>query len=383
MDTPVENTLKWRFDVSTFRLIGRELITDRITALFELVKNCYDANARNVFVEFYNVGTKNVNSKIVIRDDGVGMTLTDIKDKWMVVGTSSKRKETRSPAPFNRRYVGEKGIGRFAVDKLGGKVLIKTKKKGERNYLIVNINWSVYEKLESQPQLSLFTDVENSYNYSPAENTEIEGTRLEITEVREIWQLKEIQKLYRELTKIVTPYFPPDPPFNIFIYSNEYENELNNKKVISDTISYASTSKSISYDLELKVQESMEFSLEKGEIEIKNIPIQSFGPINLQIHYFNPEAKKKYNNVYKDADRKIDGIKIYRDGLITTPFAEFEDHRDRKRDVLGIDKRLWRDIFNKVSSRDIIGIIELTKENNPNIIDSTNRQNKAIYNYSK
>lgn len=42
--------LKWRFDVSTFRLIGRDLITDRVTALFELVKNCYDANAQNVNV---------------------------------------------------------------------------------------------------------------------------------------------------------------------------------------------------------------------------------------------------------------------------------------------------------------------------------------------
>lgn len=52
------NKLKWRFDVNTFRLLGRDLITDRITALFELVKNSYDANAENVTIEFINVGTK-------------------------------------------------------------------------------------------------------------------------------------------------------------------------------------------------------------------------------------------------------------------------------------------------------------------------------------
>lgn len=90
MDSSEQNTLKWRFDVSTFRLIGRELITDRITALFELVKNCYDANAQNVYVEFYNVGAKNPDSKIIIRDDGSGMTLSDIKDKWI-----SKQKERK------------------------------------------------------------------------------------------------------------------------------------------------------------------------------------------------------------------------------------------------------------------------------------------------
>ena len=54
-----DKKLKWRFDISTFRLIGRELITDRITALFELVKNCYDANATRVDVVFENVSYDN------------------------------------------------------------------------------------------------------------------------------------------------------------------------------------------------------------------------------------------------------------------------------------------------------------------------------------
>lgn len=70
------NILKWRFDVSTFRLIGRDLITDRVTALFELIKNCYDANATEVTVTFENVGTINNTSKIFIQDNGVGM------EKW-------------------------------------------------------------------------------------------------------------------------------------------------------------------------------------------------------------------------------------------------------------------------------------------------------------
>ena len=52
MNTNKSHILKWRFDISTFRLIGRDLITDRVTALFELVKNCYDANAQNVDIIF-------------------------------------------------------------------------------------------------------------------------------------------------------------------------------------------------------------------------------------------------------------------------------------------------------------------------------------------
>ena len=107
--------LKWRFDVSTFRLIGRDLITDRVTALFELVKNCYDANATETTIVFNNVGLeKNGESSIIIKDDGIGMSFADIRDKWMVIGTSNKRSNPYSPEPFNRKCVGEKGIGRLS-----------------------------------------------------------------------------------------------------------------------------------------------------------------------------------------------------------------------------------------------------------------------------
>ena len=167
MSQEIEGTLKWRFDISTFQLIGRELITDRVTALFELVKNSYDANARKVTVAFENIQPSKENSevpvqgsRITIKDDGYGMTLSDVRDKWMVIGTSSKRKNRISPPPFNRRCVGEKGIGRFAVDKLGSKVNIITKKAGESQWLNVEIDWNRYSKLMEADGINLFTDIE-------------------------------------------------------------------------------------------------------------------------------------------------------------------------------------------------------------------------------
>ena len=176
-----DKKLKWRFDISTFRLIGRELITDRITALFELVKNCYDANATRVDVVFENVSydnavvddtTKEVRvnpgSKIVIEDNGYGMSFEDIRDKWMVIGTASKRTSPFSPRPFGRRCVGEKGIGRFAVDKLGDKVNIVTKKEEDDRWLNVEIDWNSYfneVSPDEREHIRLFTDIENKYDY--------------------------------------------------------------------------------------------------------------------------------------------------------------------------------------------------------------------------
>ena len=198
------NILKWRFDVSTFRLIGRDLITDRVTALFELIKNCYDANATEVTVTFENVGTINNTSKIFIQDNGVGMSFKDIRDKWMVIGTSSKRRNPLSPAPFYRKCVGEKGIGRFAVDKLGDQVNITTKQIGSESWLSVYIDWREYfnQLQDSKSDIRLFTDIENTYNFFPAEDKFKAGTTLTITQSRDIWTKKDIIRILRESSRI-------------------------------------------------------------------------------------------------------------------------------------------------------------------------------------
>jgi signal transduction histidine kinase len=366
-----EKTLHWRFDVNTFRLLGRDLITDRITAVFELVKNCYDANAQNVNVIFSDVSEKNPSSKILIKDDGHGMTFDDINNKWMVIGTASKRQEKYSPPPYQRRYVGEKGVGRFAVDKLGGRLLIKTKKEGETRRLNVEINWEKYENLAKGTQLTLFTDVDNIYYFEDAPSEE-HGTTLEITAVNEVWTKKDTDRLYKELSKIVSPFHQLTPPFKIFLSSQEHD--YKNKLVRSDAINYATYHLSIGYNKSKDQQEVLKFNDTTGEIDKIYKPVEIFGAIKMIIYHFNEEAKRKFNQVYKGDDTKIDGIKIYRDGIVTTPFAEFEANRDKKRDILGIDKRLWRDIFNRVATREIIGVLDITKEDNPDIIDATNRQ---------
>lgn len=364
-------TLKWQFDISTFRLIGRELITDRITALFELVKNCYDANSTTVHIEFQHVGKKNQLGKIIIKDNGVGMSLTDIKEKWMVIGTASKRIEKYSPEPFNRRYTGEKGIGRFAVDKLGDVVNIRTKKKGESLSLCVNINWeSLNNNIESGSQLKLFTDVENEYYFQPS-NIDDHGTTLEISGIRDIWSVSDIERLSKELTKIVSPFHKLEPPFHVSISCKEYP-EYENIKVETFGLDLASHSADLAFNE--KNQEILAFNEDTGTLYNESTSIKSFGGVKLRLFFFDTEAKRKFNKHYRDTEERIDGVKIYRDGIITTPFAEYEKDRYKQRDVLGIDKRLWQDIFDKISTREVIGIVDISKEGNPSIIDATNRQ---------
>lgn len=366
-------TLKWRFDVSTFRLIGRDLITDRVTALFELVKNCYDANATEVTITFDNVGTINDNSSISIVDDGFGMSFSDIRDKWMVIGTSNKRSNPFTPSPFNRKCVGEKGIGRFAVDKLGDNVKIITKQNNYDQWLNVVIDWtSYYNQTETtNSQLKLFTDIENYYDYTPAQTLSEHGTTLKITKIRETWLKDDINRFIVEASKLVSPFTNLSYPLTIRVIAPEYEINTIATKSIED-VNISTINFSLDYNPLNKTQDTSFYNEETGIIDIRQVPIKSFGGISMKVYYFDDAARRRYRKEFPNS--QIDGIKIYRDGIITTPFAENESDNDKKRDILGIDKRLWRNLFDRVSTREIIGFVEISKQENPNIIDATNRQ---------
>ena len=378
MENDNPTILHFKFDISTFRLLGRELITDRITALFELVKNCYDANAENVQLTFENLNPLCPESRIVIEDDGLGMNFEDIRDKWMVIGTSSKRRNRTSPSPYNRVVAGKKGVGRFAVDKLGGKLIMKTKKKGSSTWHCLETDWTKYAEEEnrqleldfenSSEKQKLFTDIDNKYWTEPAD-VGVQGTRLEISSLNDIWLENDVRRAYKELSKIVKPTSNSRYPFNIRFIVPEYL-EYRDKLVESLVLAKATLSYMLKYRYDMGEQKYYQEYLEenKGELVVKEKESEIFGPIGFTLYYYDQSDKKTFS---KD-DR--DGIKVYRDGIIATPFAEYKSKRDEQKDLFGIDKRRWSGFFEKLSTRDIIGWVDITDELNPEIKDSTNRQ---------
>lgn len=373
-----KGTLRWKFDVSAFRLIGRDLITDRITALFELVKNCYDANATQVTIKFKNVSAvdADVNGVIEISDNGIGMSFEDVRDKWMVIGTSNKRRNPISPSPFMRRCVGEKGIGRFAVDKLGDDVTIRTKQTESDNWLNITVNWNEYYKASQDEQnMKLFTEIDNGYEFIPASDKKEHGTSLTIQGMHDVWKKNDLVRLLREISRIVSPYIKQNYPFRVHVIAEEFDIDQWADEYSVDASDLATLTGIINYNTDDGYQESLVFNKETGKLEVVHTDIKDFGGVRMQLYYFDKLARKSFSNKYRT--EKIDGVKIYRDGVITTPFAEQEENPDLKRDVLGIDKRRYADLFNKVNTREIIGFVEITKEGNPNIIDATNRQDFA------
>jgi signal transduction histidine kinase len=221
---------KLPFTVSarTARLIGRENVSHAEGAIIELVKNSYDADA-----DFALVLINPSKKSIVIYDNGAGMTEGDIKNHWMMIGTDNKEKAFKSGK--GRIKAGAKGIGRFALDRLGQKATMYTIAKGKESGHKWTANWNdferstahigqVYAELEDQPNLDLFDKLKNETGSNNiikalAKYSKKAGTLLKIDFARDDWNEDLSQKIFKSL-EILTP---PEgqAKFDIYLFNEE------------------------------------------------------------------------------------------------------------------------------------------------------------------
>ena len=125
------DTLHFSVDSHLLLELGERLVARKSIALAELVKNSYDADATKVSVTLDNADSA-TRGRIVVADDGLGMSRKKILESWLEIGTISKYASEDRKSPGGRVYLGEKGIGRFAVHKLGKRTEVTTREEGGR-----------------------------------------------------------------------------------------------------------------------------------------------------------------------------------------------------------------------------------------------------------
>ena len=130
--------VRFSVDASHVERLGYELVGKQGTALAELVKNAFDADATIVTVDIDDAtGDGGI---IRIEDDGMGMNIDDIRRAWMRISTASKVNQPLSPR-YNRRRAGKKGIGRFAVQRLGRALTLTTGQRGQESGWQLDVDW--------------------------------------------------------------------------------------------------------------------------------------------------------------------------------------------------------------------------------------------------
>jgi signal transduction histidine kinase len=193
-----ERKLRFRPRARIIRTIGDQLISGPEAAVIELVKNAYDADASFALIKFkppLEVGR----GRITFIDDGIGMTLSDIENKWMEPATTSKMAGRVSPL-HRRKMMGSKGIGRFAAAKLGTHMALNSVsiRDGARTeVLIPELDWSIFGGDAYLSDISVDFLIQNTDLPS--------GTTIEISRLNEKWTEERIQRLYHELRRLLSP----------------------------------------------------------------------------------------------------------------------------------------------------------------------------------
>lgn len=392
---------KFTIDAQALIHLGRESIKSHTTALIELVKNSYDADANVVEVEIF---TQNQHEMIRISDDGDGMTETDIDSKWLRIGFSHKKKEKSTLK--NRRKTGEKGIGRLSADRLGEILEIKTK-TNDTDIFGLSINWEDFNQ-EGLDLTEIPIDIiENPALELPVERKQETGTEMLIYNLRETWTQENIEGLYNELSILTSP-FKDVQDFEIFL-NNDIAPEFNGKvkppqevrPEIEIELDYDGESYDLIYSIKDRVTEGEILQVISWQNLMQKV-IDPFdyeftdkllcGPVKIKLLLY-PRTKALADGTdftlaeLREYVNKNVGVKIYRDQISVKPYGYTTSHyggdwlgiaERHSRNPAGIDREDYRVIANQ-----LVGAIFINRDQNPLLTDSASREglveNDAFY----
>jgi len=204
---------KFRFSASILKRLGEELNPSPEQSILELVKNAYDANARECIIEMRSIET--VGGEIMIQDDGDGMSSDDIIEGWLVLGRSTKiaDKKTR----IGRIPSGSKGLGRLAALRMGSKVALETipRETPSVKYTL-SIPWDEYDKVDLVDDVSL--EIEKGKNQTDKK----QGTDILLQNLKTSLSRLEVQKLARALILLADPFTDDPQSFKPELRSQDY-----------------------------------------------------------------------------------------------------------------------------------------------------------------
>lgn len=363
------NNVRFSVDAGVIDRLGKELVARHETAVSELVKNAYDADATVVDLIFENAiligGTLN------IIDDGVGMTREQLINGFMRLSSSDKVHNPLSPK-YKRTRAGRKGIGRFATQRLGDKLTIITQTLNSDTALKISIDWKHFEIDKD------LSSVSNAIIEIP--KTKDEGTDLIIENLREGWSDTMIKRVYRYTSDLLQP-FPlskkriekegqrVDPGFQSAYYRKGNgqlikiidEEEAFLKHALAEIEGYVLDDGQGCWSLK---SEKLEFPEDVFLIgKDKDLPESKFIYINglhFKCYYFIYEAGLLPNQTLsfiRDVANERGGIRVYRNGFRVLPYGE------KLNDWLGVDESSGKRVY-LFPHRNInfFGFVEITDE---------------------
>lgn len=429
--------LQYKISSRATILLGRESISRIESAVTELVKNTYDADATVCFLTF-----DLPNDSIYILDNGTGMTRDSIEEKWMLIGTDNKKTEYQSAK--GRVRAGEKGIGRFALDRLGSICEMYTVTDKANPTLHWTTNWDMFEEsgrllddmfatLEERSDCLLnciphvITDkVKEFCHFHRIDVTFNSGTCFIIRKLRDRWSAQDLQALEKSLEVLL-------PPADTGEFTIAIQDTINEGyRIINDNITEE-------YDYKIQAKSdghSISYTLYRNEFDFERFPssiwkeeaftvepyryvdfkrglfsrtcdiakiakvtdssakalAESIGPFEFEYVFMKLQMSKESREILyaKEISKNRrewmqlhSGIKIYRDGFWVRPYGDpngaydwlnLDARRAQNPTSVSHESETW-----SVRNAQGYGAVQISRIYNPNIIDVSSREG-LVYN---
>lgn len=388
------------------RTIGDKLISGPEAAVIELIKNSHDADATFVRVTFVPPLYQG-QGLIIVEDDGHGMSLEDIEQKWMEPATSDKR--DRMHSPNQRPLLGSKGIGRFASARLGQYLDLQSSARVSgaiQSTRIPRLDWNVFEEVRYLEDVRFPVQ-----SLKAAAST---GTILRISGLRDVWTEGRVRRLYEELRKLVSPIGgPKKSSFNIFLDLSQCTLEsagFDGAAIMTNDRPDAAGGTPIAdlpflvrpfpvldasdYTVDGSFDEAGTFEgtmtigrgglePEKIRLEVPIHPEQGEEPCGLvlvKFNIFDREAEAVRNTARKagfgtlgvrEARKLLDGIAgvaIYREGFRLRPYGDGEN------DWLTLDSKRVQNPTIKIGRNQIAGVVAIDSEQDSHLVERSSRE---------
>lgn len=374
--------LSFTVDAGIINRLGLELVAKSETAVAELIKNAYDADANKVKVYFEQANI--LGGKLTIDDDGLGMTKKQLIDGFMRLATTDKIHNSIS-SKYGRSKAGKKGIGRFSTQRLGTKLIVLTQTNDSAVCYKLTINWQAYE---TDKEISA---IKNILEEIPRESSKICGTKLIIENLRDKWSQADIKRVYRYVSGLIQPNY-------LKVDSNEEIIEENKKELFEalffsrmntdDSWTPIATPETMIFNRAIAIfngfidrkgyghvhietrnftkkgnKEKYKDNITISKHSTKEVPFENLigSKIAFRVYYFIGGSRNEYYGINQMEFKGIlshleqnGGLKLYRNGFRVAKYGDYGD------DWLGIDqkKRIGQGI--PFGNNRILGFVQVT-----------------------
>ncbi len=325
---------------------------------------------------------------IDIVDTGEGMSLSDLTDVYLTIGTRSRleQREQHKTSTKGRPILGEKGLGRLSTMRLGNRLKVITSRSGEIRWNVLDIDWNMFSHASDK----LIEEIPVIPHHGEGkDDPTLSGTTIHISGLESGWSQDKLEQIARDEFSRLTDPFTPRSRYPITLRFNANIIPIISLDKLLFQYAHAAVNAELRFDVGDKPHlvgsvdyryRSREKTFELDEVALVSITkspplvIKHLGPFKMSLYWFNrrlltasagvPDSPRVRSLVEQWAG----GLMVYRDGFRVHPYGSPED------DWLSLDRRALASQGYKVNRRQVIGKVDISSRSNPQLVDQTNRE---------